>query len=379
VDKAIIERTADGITQHATVSMKSHPYLQGSYWFNNFEALQWNTASGTLAATEGVVNEPNKIYTSEVNNPFIFPLGGINTIGTGDIVGISTITKALSQGQFGQFPLYVFTTDGLWAMEVGSDGLYSSIKPLSRDVCINGNSITQTDNAVLFVSDKGVMMIDGSNTSCISEMMDGRSFDSSSLNMLSHVMHMEGIPAGLEGKHDFMEYARTASMAYDYPNGRILLYKKGEEFCYVYSIASGTWATVSLSVDGSVNAYPDTYIQTGKTLRNLSDRIDYDAEGNIKTLMVTRPIKMGDDGYKTIYQMVNRGVMNREKGALLLWGSNDGEHYTLIADAVGNRIYRTGGTGYRYYRIGVVGEMKVGESVSLASIAFKRKYNNRLR
>jgi hypothetical protein len=325
------------------------------------------------------VNEHNKIYTSEVNNPFIFPLGGINTIGTGDIVGISTITKALSQGQFGQFPLYVFTTDGLWAMEVGSDGLYSSIKPLSRDVCINGNSITQTDNAVLFVSDKGMMMIDGSNTSCISEMMDGRSFDASSLNMLNHVMHMEGIPSGLEGKHDFMEYARDASMAYDYPNGRVLLYNKGEEYCYVYSLTSGTWATVSLSVDGSVNAYPDTYIQTGKTLRNLSDRIDYDSEDKIKTLMVTRPIKLGDDGYKTIYQMINRGVLDRSKGALLLWGSHDGEHYSLVADATGNRIYRTGGTAYRYYRIGVVGEMPVGESVSMTSLAVRRKYSNKLR
>lgn len=379
VDKAVIERVADGMRQTVTVSMKTHPYLQGSYWFNNFEALQWKTATEALSATDGIVNEPNKIYTSEVNNPFIFPLGGINTVGTGDIVGISTITKALSQGQFGQFPLYVFSTDGIWAMEVSGEGLYSSVKPVSRDVCINGKSITQTDNAVLFVSDKGVMMIDGSEVAPMSDMMNGRSFDASSVEMLGDVMDNEGIPSSLKGKHDFMDYARGASMAYDYPNSRVLLYKKGEDFCYVYSLTSGTWATVSLSVDGSVNAYPDTYIQTGNALRNLSERIGYDDEKKIKTLMVSRPVKMGDDGYKTIYQMINRGVLDRSKGALLLWGSHDGEHYTLVADATGNRIYGTGGTAYRYYRIGVVGEMPVGESVSMTSLAVRRKYSNKLR
>ena len=60
-----------------------------------------------------IIDLPNKIYTSEINNPFHFPVLGINTIGTGTILGISSAVKALSEGQFGQFPLYAFTSEGV--------------------------------------------------------------------------------------------------------------------------------------------------------------------------------------------------------------------------------------------------------------------------
>jgi hypothetical protein len=325
------------------------------------------------------VPERNKIYTSEVNNPYYFPLEGINTVGVGEIKGIASVTKALSQGQFGQFPLYVFSTDGIWAMEVGSNGLYTSVKPVSRDVCINGNSITQTDNSVLFVSDRGVMSIDGSEVSCISDMMNGPSFDTASVCYLDNVISKETGSSDLDNQGDFMDYAKDASMAYDYPNGRILLFKNGSDICYVYSMVSGTWATAGIKIENSVSDYPDAYIQNGRSIIKLSQRIDYDNERDISTLVVTRPVKFGSDEFKTVYEMVVRGSMKKEKCAVILWGSINGERYVLIADALKNRIYRTGGRGYRYFRIGIIGNMKVGETLSMISVGFKRKYQNKLR
>lgn len=363
------------------LELTSHPYLNGAIYFNNLKVASKSSVRRLQApyVTSNIVDLSNKVYTSEVNNPFYFPLEGINTVGVGEIKGIASVTKALSQGQFGQFPLYVFSTDGVWAMEVGNTGLYSSIKPVSRDVCVNDKSITQTDDAVMFVSDKGVMLIDGSNVSCISEMMNGRSFDVKSVDMLDTVLVKENIPSGLSDIHDFMDYAKGAELAYDYSNSRVLLYKKGEDYSYVFSMNSGTWATCSQSVDSSVTDYPDAYIQTGTSVRNLSKRVDYDNTTKISTLIITRPVKFDDDGYKTIYELVNRGDMDRDNGALLLWGSYDGSSYTLITDAVGNRIYRTGGSGYRYYRIGIVGNMKIGDSITFASAIIRRKYGNRLR
>lgn len=374
---------ADGseLVSGYVVELTSHPYLNGAVYFNNLKVAPraMNRRLQAPYATSSIVDLSNKVYTSEINNPYYFPLEGINTVGVGEIKGLASVTKALSQGQFGQFPLYVFSTDGVWAMEVGDNGLYTTIKPISRDVCINGKSITQTDNAVLFVSDKGVMLIDGSNVSCISEMMNGRSFDVSSVSMLSDVLSKENIPTGLYSIHDFMDYAKDAGMAYDYSNNRVLLYKEGADYSYVFSMNSGTWATCGQSVDGSVTDYPDAYIQTGKSLRNLSKRVDYDNKTEISTLIITRPVKFDDDGYKTIYELVNHGHMDRKKGAILLWGSHDGLTYTLIADSVGNRLYRTGGSGYRYYRLGIVGKMNVGDSVTFTSSVFRRKYDNRLR
>lgn len=103
----------------------------------------------------------SQMFTSVVNNPFVFDASGDNTIGTGKIIGIVANTESVSQGQFGQYPLLVFTDEGIYAMSVTSEGLYGSVHPISREVCNNPDSITPTDRLVYFTSDKGLMAISG--------------------------------------------------------------------------------------------------------------------------------------------------------------------------------------------------------------------------
>ena len=91
------------------VTLEKSNFLNGSFHYEkNFTTSNLATLQATGIPTP--VQLPNKIYTSEVNNPFYFPVLGINTVGTGDVMGISAAVKALSEGQFGQFPLYAFTT-----------------------------------------------------------------------------------------------------------------------------------------------------------------------------------------------------------------------------------------------------------------------------
>lgn len=363
------------------IKLEKHPTLNGAVWFGGLKEASTSLIRqlSPPQVTDNHVTVLNKIYTSELNNPFYFPLSGINTVGVGEISGIASVTKALSQGQFGQFPLYVFSSDGVWAMEVGSDGLYTSVKPISRDVCVNKGSITQTDNAVLFVSDKGVMIVNGSSVELVSGMMNGRSFDASSLAYLDKVFVKEQIPEGLSEINDFLDFTKVCRMAYDYSNGRIVLFNDERDYCYVYSLNSGTWATIGSGFDKVVNDYPDVYVQKGTDVIRLTENTDYNNKDIVSTLIVTRPIKLGDDGFKTVYEMICRGAMDRRNGAVLLWGSHDGLNYTLVGDANGNRLYRIGGSGHRYFRIGVVGKMNIGETVSMCSMKFRRKYTNRLR
>ena len=384
--RAIIERTDEGTgnVERAEVVLSSHPYLQGSYWFNGFYnsvkyAPVTDGAMVEESAEERRVSYASKIYTSEIDNPFVFPLSGINSVGTGEVMGISTATQALSQGQFGQFPLYVFSTEGVWAMEVGSNGLYSSVKPMSRDVCVNSDSITQIDNAVIFTTKKGVMMIGGSEVVCLSDSMNGRSFDINSVSHLNELLTGGGIPRRMAGLHVFMEYAEGARMAYDYANNRLFMYRSDSEFCYIYSLGSSTWATADIRIASTVTSYPDIYLQWGNQIKIPSNKMNYNDTRKVKTLVVTRPIKLDSDAYKTIREVVARGAMDRSKGALLLWGSHDGEYYSLIGNVRGTRLYRLGGSGYRYFRVGVVGEMKVGEVLDMVSIGFDRKYVRKLR
>ena len=51
---------------------------------------------------------PGKLRVSAVYNPFSFPQINTYTISSGSVLGMAAATAALSQGQYGEFPLYVF-------------------------------------------------------------------------------------------------------------------------------------------------------------------------------------------------------------------------------------------------------------------------------
>ena len=73
-----------------------------------------------------VISEPNKMKVSELNNPFVFQDVNSHTVGQGKIIGMMSNAMRVSEGQFGQFPLYVFTSESIYALNVGQDVLYTT-------------------------------------------------------------------------------------------------------------------------------------------------------------------------------------------------------------------------------------------------------------
>ena len=57
---------------------------------------------------ENIIDVTNKIYTSEINNPFYFPVTGINTVGTGKILGIFDCCKSTITGSVRTIPTICF-------------------------------------------------------------------------------------------------------------------------------------------------------------------------------------------------------------------------------------------------------------------------------
>ena len=98
------------------IKLMPHQFLNGAYAVLDYElerAPQTPTYPSTSYLT--TIEMPNKIYTSEVNNPFYFPVLGINSVGTGNsryIIG----SKSSFRGQFGQFLFMPLpqTVYGLW-------------------------------------------------------------------------------------------------------------------------------------------------------------------------------------------------------------------------------------------------------------------------
>jgi len=361
------------------VNLEEHTGLNGSFYFSGFNEMVVTTGSNTSVSSDRIVKNENKVFTSEVGNPFYFPLGGINTVGVGEILGICSTTRALSQGQFGQFPLLVFSTDGIWAMEVSDTGLYSVKQPISRDVCSNPKSITQIDGAVVFVSKKGVMIIDGSNVDMLSAELNGPLFDWSTCNQLKTILTNEGFDEELESKLDANVFFQECNIAYDYANQRLFFFNPNKNYAYLLSVNAHSWSTLTSGSVNVVNDYPNCYIQKGTDVLNISTPVNYSQNSEKKVVLLSRPIKLGDDGMKTVNVVINRGTMRKSGGGLILFASHDGLTYVPIGSAQGSRISRMQGSPYKYFRVLTVRNMKMNESLSFTSMYFTKKWRNKPR
>lgn len=267
------------------VDLKEHPFLNGAYYFSGMSPETDEPTGEVVSEIPTVINPspetlPNYIIQSEVNNPFLFKAAGYFKVGTGKILGMSTITQALSEGQFGQYPLLVFSEVGVWSLSVASTGYYGSLHPMSREVALVDNPcITQTDGAVFFASSKGLMVIVGNQVKCASEQLSGKS----------------GVP--------FKDYMKNAFIAYDYRDSLLWIFdgsQNGSQYCYLYSIKTGTFSRYDFGqssiVTSIVNNYPDFLLQSGAKLYSLLNRPNINSEeeqGNSYSgQMITRPMKL---------------------------------------------------------------------------------------
>ena len=270
-----------------------HPTLNGSYYFAGISPTMLEP-SGTASSIPDVTTSsellPNYIIQSEVNNPFVFKAAGYFKVGTGKILGMSSITQALSEGQFGQFPLLVFSESGIWSLSVASTGYYDSAHPMSREVSYDPACLVQTDGAVFFTSKKGLMVVVGNQVKCVSDQLSSKTnvFKDGSNNSLV-------IDLG-----NFSDYLKNAFIAYDYRDSLLWIFNTAYTTCYIYSMKTGTFSkfTPTTKITSIVNNYPDYLLQAGTTIYSLTERKDINASAeqsnSYAAAMLTRPLKLED-------------------------------------------------------------------------------------
>lgn len=369
------------------IDLKAHEFLNGAFAVLDYELVREKnfTSLPSVYPTEYDNSFPieiaNKIYTSEVNNPFYFPLLGINTVGTGEIKGICSAAKALSQGQFGQFPLYAFTTEGVWALEVSSTGTYSARQPITRDVCINPDGITQLDSAVLFPTDRGIMLISGSQTQCISEAINSEfPFDATLLPGFTKLHAMLGHEPTTDKclpTLPFTQFLQQCRMIYDYVHQRVIVYAPGITYAYVYSLKSQQWGMIFSNIASHLNSYPEALaVDNANNILNFS----VPKTEQVKSLYVTRPLKLeAANILKTIDSVIQRGLFRKGNVATALYGSRDLVNWHLVWSSKDHYLRGFRGSPYKYFRIAGVATLKADENIFGASVQFTPRQNNQPR
>lgn len=329
---------------------------------------------------DDVVELSNKIYTSESDNAFYFPLNGINTVGIGTIQGIASTTRALSQGQFGQYPLMAFSTDGIWAMEVSSKGTYSSIHPISREVCSNPKSITQLDQSVLFATNRSISRIAESQVVSMSDVLDGPGFNIYGLGkFLNFFVDAEGdsesvktTKAQMRQLIDFtsspIEFFQRCQVIYDYKNSRILCLdvtqtsktSTADTVALCYSIKDGSWSTFLIqNVLTAINSYPHPYIQyRDGSVMVLDKGYDYEDTTEYHGIIVTRTLKFDEDNVPDSITGYIHSLTSGSIPIMWLYGSNDNQNWHYIGRLGGMKSSYMATHSYRFFRIALYLKMK---------------------
>lgn len=371
-----------GLGQAYEVQLEQHGFLNGSFYFGGWDNPERKGSIPTASSkADRMIDVPNKIYTSEVNNPFYFPLSGINTVGTGEIKGICSAAKALSQGQFGQFPLYAFTTEGVWALEVSSTGTYSARQPITRDVCINPDGITQLDSAVLFPTDRGIMLISGSQTTCISEAINSEyPFDATQLPGFTKLHAMLGHEPTTDKclpTLPFTEFLTQCQMIYDYVHQRVIVYAPSVTYAYVYSLKTQQWGMIFSNIASHLNSYPEALaVDSSNAVLNFS----VPTTDAVKCLYTTRPLKLeAANTLKTIDNIIQRGFFRKGNVATALYGSRDLVNWHLVWSSKDHYLRGFRGSPYKYFRIAGVATLNADENIFGASVQFSPRQANQPR
>lgn len=318
-------------------TLKGHPYWDMAYYLaSDLKPINprfWNvsyhegelprdndgyiTKYNTLNSIDAKTRYPNYIKTSEVNNPLYFPDANTYQVGNVEILALSSNTNDLSTGQVGDAPLYVFAQDGIYGLFVDSSGVmtYSNSRPLARDILNNPFSVTSTDFGVVFTTDRGLMMIAGSQVIEIGQSAEGKYLDFTNANSFDNLpvaasaISHERLVQLNDCKTDceFKEYLKGAIIGYNFNEYELWVTNPNKDYTYIFALNQKQWFKRSMSCTQYINNYPHLYIlDNGK---RVSD-IDRETTSGNHCFFLTRPIKFDSQSFKQSYRSVVRGLFD---------------------------------------------------------------------
>lgn len=358
----------------------------------------WRLVGGAMPENRRMYEERgNVMKVSAVDNPFIFPAKCTYSPSQTPIIAMASNTLELSQGRFGEHPLFVFCEDGIWVMAIDPSGTlaYSGCYPYSREVCCNVLSVCSIDSGVVFVGERGIMLISGNTIKELSAPLlpenNIESFHQENdffVELASLVYLQEWL-----ANDGFCEYIRSCRIAYNGTSGEIVVMNGQYGYCYIYSLKNNLWSCISCSASGFVSSYSSLELFAHKGSETSVFTFGNGMSGSNKVLLITRPLLWGTKLHKRIEQIVLHAYASlpllyddrKPVLACYLLGSNDGLHFRILKgseihnEAQDIRFPFNPTQSYRYYIFAVAGVMGVSSILSGIEADVEIAWGNRIR
>ena len=342
-DIAITGATGWGYAEKKVFRLVEHEHLNAAIYIAPDLKPITNTQKINLTSPDAIPSEVLRelVYeanmkVSQVNNPFVFPLVNTYTVGTGTILNAASNAMAVSEGQFGQFPLYVFTTTGIYALQVGTgEVIYTTQAPVSQHIPIN-SKLLKTPYGIVFVAQRGLMIISGQQAQYLIPKLElpretltlpdinksglGDPFQVETTDLATMLADANLILAYNPAEDEIIITKTNASCNFVVREG--IVYLSTEK---IKTVVENTYPSLLVTETVTVTTpTPDTY-------DIIKDFSLPEANTKAKCSFILRPLRYGTEDYKRLERVVIRcTLMDAEKIFTMIHAGVDGSVYKAI-------------------------------------------------
>ena len=221
--------------------------------------------ASTLPDENTVVIDNNNVQISEVANPFVFLAENYQQVSEGSIIAFGSNTDPISLGQFGQYPIYTFTSVGTWALEIGLGDIFvTRVVPLNREVLTDPKAKVDISFGIVYATAEGLKLLGGKEVLEISETVEGlpesNFIDNAQLQQFLNLPQTVQVQ-DIVDKVPFSTYLQGARIGYNksIDNSEILVANSNYNYAYVFDIKHKKWYKLPGKYTILINLYPELY------------------------------------------------------------------------------------------------------------------------
>jgi len=339
---------------HRTIAeyeLTAHPYLNISYskpvvahtgnkyYTPNYKAIKTDYTEHPVHTPFDDYNVPlpdtNRVQVSEVNNAFLYPAKYSYRIGpiSNTVIKLATMSEPMSTGQYGDFPLNIFTSQGVFNLNKGNpDILYLNVSRQNLDVLLAKNALLELGGAVVYATNTGLFLLSGTQRKEISRAVEG-GVDGIAGRTDRWKFPDESTCPDYFSEINFIQYMQAAIMAYDNNEMELHVINPAKAYSYVYQVEHDLWHKLKQSYEivFRVDGGRFVGIDAGSNLTYL----DAETYGNtpMNVCLLSRGEVFGNTGFKRIERFAARLIYMADKCYKMqmnLFASLDGREWKWI-------------------------------------------------
>lgn len=322
-----------------------------------------------VAFTDGTLYGGNSVKSlselrvSALANPLVFPLSRTYQIGSDDnkIIAINSAAIELSDEKIGEYPTWVFTSEGVFVGHwgEGNDVVYRAFLPRTYDRIANPNTLA-VNGSILFITQQGLMSINDRGSQLISSPLNS-----------------------LWGKTpEWLVEAKILGWKYDTNE---VVVAGGDSDIYVFNLGAGLWSSRAKPATNIGRLLANNILVGGDslTIYSIQQEGDFSSGGGYVRIL-TRPIKMGEYEMKRIETLIARlSASEKLLFNITIYGSIDGVKYgvlrrVVVAEQSSIRLTHVP-MSVRYIKIGIEFPNSAEMTFTSLDIEYYNRFINRLR